>query len=111
LPGLLFYQPLYLTWVIPDTASSYLMVSSFVVLLMLGVINSFLLIPSALFLALTVTLLIHKILWALVNRSIYAFQKHELAKRNKLLFIAGIVLAAFGLGLESKALSLLEKLI
>jgi hypothetical protein len=111
LPGLLFYQPVYLMWLIPDTASPILATSSFVVLLMLGLINSFLLIPSILFLALTLTLLIHKIIWALANRSIYAFQKHEVAKRNKLVFVAGMFLGLFGLGIESRALALLDKLI
>jgi ABC-type amino acid transport system permease subunit len=40
--------------------------------------------PIGLFLALTVTLLMHRLIWTLVNRSIYALQKYDVAKRNTL---------------------------
>lgn len=109
-PGALFLTPYTLLplLVFSDTDAGVLIgVTLFFSLL---VINSYLLVPSLIFFALSCLLAAHKLIGGFLPRLIYAFQRTELIKRNKLIASVGILLLLFGLGVDTITIELIKKM-
>jgi hypothetical protein len=65
---------------------------------------------ATLFILLAIIMLLHKLLWPGIERSVYALQEIGIARRKKLFAALGIVLIAVWLGHTSEFLKVFEKL-
>jgi hypothetical protein len=74
-------------------------------------VNSIFLFSTLLFVFLAIILLLHRLIWPIIQRPLYALQRLEIAKRNKLLVRAGLLLLISVWGGLSWAKELLEMLI
>ena len=61
-------------------------------------INISFLLPALLFLVVSFFLILHKLVWGIIDRPIYTFQKLDIAKRTKLLATLGGLLITAGIG-------------
>lgn len=65
---------------------------------------------ATLFIVLIIIMLLHKLLWPIIERPVYALQEIGVARRKKVLAALGIVLIAIWLGRTSEFLKIFEKL-